>query len=294
MTKRGRPAISTFCVDCFREGKVPPEAQPKQINSSYCSNHNKIRQNKSHFNRSQRKAVIHGAWSKIPADAQPTLVENCRKNIERAYELNKAYGDPVQVALNEPYAATIAFEWSCVELAIQLGRRITMAEEDEVISTFSGSRTGTDALDTSKNAASRIEAASGSVLLPNPKIRQKFRAQDAGPTTEGEPSFTTYYERQVGQEPPADLKEEVDPNELVQASNGIMVPRNMLKGYEFGIKHGMSAVGKDDPIRELYAGDPNDVVDDPRTPGAIVLRKNLPGYDAGEAQEYFDRMKDIP
>ena len=287
MTNRGRPRISDFCNDCFREGKVPPEANPKEGSSAYCIAHQKLRQSKYRINKTQRKPVRHGKWGQIPDTAREHLADNCRKNITRAFAINEAYGDPVQIALHKPRATTEAFEWSCQEMAIQLSRRLTVEEEDEIIALYGGSRTGEDAF-APMGPGGVIRVGADPTLLPNPKYRTIFRAQNGGPTTEGEPSFTSYYEQHYGKEPPAELREPVDPEEYVQASDGMQVKRKMLEGYELAISRGTKP-------KSLLEGDPEEMVRDPES-GGMTARKNLKGYEKpDDGEDYFGKMdRDVP
>jgi hypothetical protein len=253
-------------VDCFREGRPPAEAGAKAKNSAYCKFHGYQRQKNSKGVTSNRKQLIHGKWSDI-SNSIETLVRQQEIAIRRVFQENDAWGEPVQIAIHRPYANSVAFEHECVRMALGAGRRISIDEEDLAIEAYNGSRTGFDALTATIGAS--LVVPTGPVLLPNPKIRERFRAEEkGGPTTVGEPSFTTYYERFYEKPVPNDLKEDLDPNEEVMASDGLVVPRKMLEGYELHLKREQHKAGKETKFNESKFEDPED--------------------------NYGDRMKDIP
>jgi hypothetical protein len=226
--QRGRPPISTFCVDCFREGLTPETgAQPKRY-GSYCAKHMYARQNVNRLRQTAKREVVLGHWEDVSEDAQEALIQQCEENIALCYKKLASKGK----------AATVAFEYDCMRLAIGLRRRITRREEDEIIITYGGSRTGRDPY------AIRVlgppdtrpvdSMPNGPVLLPNPVIRQKHRAElYGGPTTEGEPDFAAYYRAEYSAPVPEEFRSEDD---TVVASDGREVAPSQLDWYEDFIK----------------------------------------------------------
>jgi hypothetical protein len=215
---------------------------------------------------------------------------------------NDAYGDEVQVALHRPRAVSFAFEYDCVRNAIGLNQRLTIAEEDLIIEAHGGARDGYDAL--SIVAGEHLTVPSGPVMLPNPKVRLLFRSDaKGGPTTVGEPSYTTYYEQRFGTQPPADLREEVDRDEVALDSdgkpmmlNGDAVTRGFLEELR---RRGLSIddfrkTKEPRQTENVYEGDPEDMVEDPISHG-LTKRKNLVGYIPPEdGTDYFNRMNESP
>jgi hypothetical protein len=204
LARLGRPPISTGCVDCTREGLPPDQVQPKRF-GSYCGPHMYARQKKNKITTSARKAVVHGDWDGIPELASEKLIEQCGQNIDRILKrmAKKSRGH------------SIAFEYECMRMALQVRRRITLAEEDEAIKTWGGSRSGYDPFEPKLLGPNYF--ANGAVddrdqgpwLLPNPKIRAAHRYElQGGPTTEDEPSFTQYYYDKYETKPPKEYLEE--------------------------------------------------------------------------------------
>ena len=227
--RRGRPSVVDFCLDCHREGLVPPEAGPKQY-GSYCKNHAYQRQRTSQIAKrtrlSSRKAVVLGHWDELPDAARGRLQDMAKERIKHVYE----------EYTNRAMAATVAFEYSCMERAISKGEKLTPQEEDRIIMAFGGSRYGVDAFSQVAGPPGTETTVEGPPLLPNPDVRRRHRAEQlGGPTTTGEPSFGAYYEAQYGKEPPVELREgegAPDPHEMVRASNGMMIERQYLEEAE--------------------------------------------------------------
>lgn len=277
--RRGRPPLSEYCVDCYREGKEPPDARPK-VYGSYCGMHYKIRQQVTKIKRSYRKTIIWGRWPQIPETATVALVAMCDENIAKLYKENEAYGDPVQIALHLPMANSRAFEFDCVRHAIEFRRRLTTKEEDEILEAYGGSRTGTPAM--RPMGPDGVRPIIGAILLPDPNIRTAFRAMgNGGPTTEGEPSFTTYYEKHFKAGPPAELTEDLDPNEEVEASDGQPTPRSFLQQYEALLR-----TGQVKPYYERIAE--LDQIPD------LPLEPEKPKFDGSTQSSWEDRHKNTP
>jgi hypothetical protein len=162
-------------------------------------------------------------------------MKQCETNREKVYK-----------KLPPDKAATVAFEYDCMHGALSAGRKLTVAEEDAFIESYSGSRTGTrdpygppkplGPPQVGKTEQGQATEQKHPLLLPNPYIRQKHRAGKlGGPTTEGEPNFTEYYKREYGTLPPDELREDdVD----VYASDGRLVSPEMLDIYEEKIASG--------------------------------------------------------
>jgi hypothetical protein len=105
-----------------------------------------------------------------------------------------------------------------MEVALGLGRKMTLSEEDNIIERFHGKRNGNPIR---WFTAPGMEPNEVPVLLPDPMIRQRHRAERlGGPTTEGEPKFEEYYRRQYSKECPVELRESGPATDEIFAFDG--------------------------------------------------------------------------
>lgn len=221
--RQGRPPLSEGCVDCFRAGLPLSERGEKQY-GSYCAKHYYKRMKAGKIRKSVRKEVLHGFWSELPENAYEVLAQDCRDNV----------GKTMKRLDDKRRARALAFEWACMELALIRKRRITIAEEDQIIAAFEGSR---DGMSMSPVGPDGQRDAVGPILLPDPDVRRSHRADLlGGPTTDGEPDLETYYMQHKGRELPDDLRI-LDKN-FVIASDGNEVHKDFLETYEAALKAG--------------------------------------------------------
>jgi hypothetical protein len=228
----GRKSSIDYCLDCWREAGEPDDrpkgAGDKEVNS-YCRKHHSKRVVKSQHKRkttaTTRREVTLGYWHEIPDTARGNL------GVKFKEQIRLTYAQHASQRMATPYA----FEFACVEFAILRMRKITRAEENGIIETFGGSRTGKSAYE----PGAVEDSLGGPVLLPDPNVRVPFRAQGkGGPTTEGEPTFTEYYRQHNGVDPPVELSEadnrasSTSDEPMSLASDGFLVPTRHLAGYE--------------------------------------------------------------
>jgi hypothetical protein len=235
-TGRGRRRKYDFCNDCgdlglTREPNEQGQVAGEKEFGSYCKRHayerNKVSRQKR-VNPSARKAVTHGDWLAIPGYARPQLDRRFR---EQMYVIVTNY--PRDRACAE------SFEFDCARAALSRGSRISVEEEDRLIRNYHGSREKGRKI--SLLGPPGPADAQHRILLPDPEVRETFRATIAGPTTEGEPSFTDYYRQHFGEEPPEHLREDrprgtpgpkTEADTYVRASDGKEVRADKLAEYE--------------------------------------------------------------
>jgi hypothetical protein len=127
-----------------------------------------------------------------------------------------------------------------MDYALQLSRKITELEEDQIIELYCGSRTGVEIRwwlprpGESDDLPLDDEGKPQPILLPDANTRQKLRAESkGGPVIDNEPRYQDYYEAQYGYPVSDELfKQPENPNDSVIVIDPelgrLTVPRNML------------------------------------------------------------------
>lgn len=220
-------------MDCKREG-LGDKAAPKAY-GSYCKRHAYARQTASRAVTSVQNAFVMGFWTECATSTTETLITRIDNTIHAEAGLVPAtdYKTGLRVAWG--------FELACVRRALELGRRMTTTEEDEIIAAWGGDRSGQELKfgDWLGATVRGEDQQYGVIRLPDQMTRIKFRAlKNGGPTCVAEPEFADYYRMHFNADPEAEfLPAPVEEDEFVEY-DGMTVLKTLIPQIEAAKRSG--------------------------------------------------------